>query len=119
MIEKDILIKNIIEGMQERKGHNITVVDLSSNEYATTSAFVICSANSKMQVEAVADSVREYVRLHAGVKPFNYDGYTNSQWIVIDYGNVYVHIFITEERERYNLEQLWNDGKITEIADIY
>ena len=119
MIEKDILIKNIIEGMQERKGHNITVVDLSANEYATTSAFVICSGSSKMQVEAVADSVREYVQEHAGVKPYNYDGYANSQWIVIDYGNVYVHIFINEERERYNLEQLWNDGKITQIADIY
>ena len=71
-----------------------------------------------MQVSAIADSVREYVQEKSGVKPFNYDGYRNSQWIVIDYGTIYVHVFLPEYREYYNLEQLWNDAKIKEIPDI-
>ncbi|MBR1935634.1 MAG: ribosome silencing factor [Muribaculaceae bacterium] len=119
MIEQQELIKNIVEGLQERKGHDITIVDLSENEYATTSAFVICSGTSKMQVDSIADSVRDYVREHGGVKPFNYDGYDNSEWIVIDYGTVYVHVFEQSQRERYNLEELWSDCKITKIEDIY
>ena len=71
-----------------------------------------------MQVSAIADSVREYVQEKSGVKPFNYDGYRNSQWIVIDYGTIYVHVFLPECREYYNLEQLWNDAEIKEIPDI-
>ena len=71
-----------------------------------------------MQVSAIADSVREYVQEKSGVKPFNYDGYRNSQWIVIDYGTIYVHVFLPEYREYYNLEQLWNDAEIKEIPDI-
>lgn len=71
-----------------------------------------------MQVSAIADSIREYVQEHSGTKPFNYDGYRNSQWIVIDYGSIYVHVFLPEFREYYNLEQLWNDAKITVIPDV-
>ena len=71
-----------------------------------------------MQVSAIADSVREYVQDNSGVKPFNYDGYRNSQWIVIDYGSIYVHVFLPEYREYYNLEQLWNDAEIKEIPNV-
>lgn len=119
MIDQETLLKNIIEGIQERKGHDITIVDLSKNEWATTQAFVIATGNSKMQVEAVADSVRDYVLEHASTKPYNYDGYDNAEWIVIDYGTVYVHIFQAEQRERYNLEQLWADAALKRIPDIY
>lgn len=52
------------------------------------------------------------------MKPFNYDGYRNSQWIVIDYGHIYVHVFLPEPRKYYNLETLWNDAKLTEIPDV-
>ena len=71
-----------------------------------------------MQVSAIADSVREYVQEKSGVKPFNYDGYRNSQWIVIDYGTIYVHVFLPEYREYYNLEQLWNDAEMSELAVV-
>ena len=84
----------------------------------STEHFIICQGTSTMQVSAIADSVREYVQEKSGVKPFNYDGYRNSQWIVIDYGTIYVHVFLPEYREYYNLEQLWNDAEIKEIPDI-
>lgn len=118
MIEENTLLTKIVEGIQERKGKDIKIVDLSGIEYATTQGFVICTGTSNMHVSAIADSVREYVQEKIGVKPYNYDGYQNSQWIVLDYGTIYVHIFIPEFRELYNLEQLWSDAEITSLPDL-
>lgn len=118
MIEEKELLKNIIEGIQECKGKSITHVDMSVIEDATTRGFVICTGSSTMQVSAIADRVREYVQEKLSVKPYNYDGYRNSQWIVLDYGTIYVHVFLPEFRELYNLEDLWSDAEITEIPDL-
>lgn len=71
-----------------------------------------------MQVAAIADSVREYVQEKLDIKPYNYDGYTNAEWIVIDYGEILVHIFVREARLRYNLEELWSDAVIRDIPDL-
>ncbi len=110
--------KLITEGIQERKGRHITCIDLSDIESAATNSFIICEGTSTMHVSSIADSIREYLLEQAGIKPYNYDGYQNSQWIVLDYGSVMVHVFVPEERQRYNLEELWNDGKVTEIPDL-
>ncbi len=112
------ILDMITEGIQEKKGHGICHVDLSDIETSGVSHFVICEGNSTMQVSAIADSVREYLFENGKIKPFNYDGYQNSQWIVIDYGDILVHVFLPQERHRYNLEELWSDAKITEIADL-
>ena len=108
----------ITEGIQERKGRNISIVDLSHIESSAAQKFIICEGTSTMQVSAIADSIREYLRENAGIKPYNYDGYQNSQWIVIDYGDTLVHVFLPETRTLYNLEELWSDAKITEIPDL-
>ena len=108
----------IIEGIQDRKGKKITVVDLSGIESAAASKFIICEGTSTMQVNAVADSVRDYLLENARIKPYNYDGYANSEWIVIDYGDTLVHVFLPQVRDRYNLEDLWSDAGITEIPDL-
>lgn len=118
MTEQKDLVTTIVEGIQERKGKNITLVDLSAIEWVATQTFIICTGSSTMQVSAIADSVREYVQEHLGIKPYNYDGYQNSQWIVLDYGTIYVHVFLPEFRELYKLEELWSDAKITEIPDL-
>lgn len=118
MAETNEIIERIIEGIQEKKGRDIVHIDLTGLEYATTIGFVIATGNTKIQVEAIADSVREYVQKTTGQKPYNYDGYQNSQWIVIDYGTVFAHIFLPEERERYNLEELWADATIRRIANL-
>lgn len=114
---KDI-VRLITEGIQERKGRAITHIDLSGIESAAASDFIICEGSSTMQVAAIADSVRDYLLEHAGIKPYNYDGYQNSQWIVIDYGHTLVHVFLPSERQRYNLEELWSDAPTTEIPDL-
>lgn len=107
-----------MQGIQERKGKNITHIDLSAIESSAASDFIVCEGTSTTHVAAIADCVRDYLLEHYGLKPYNYDGYGNSSWIVIDYGSALVHVFMPEERMRYNLEELWSDGVITEIPDI-
>lgn len=118
MTENTNLQQLIIEGIQERKGRGITIVDLSEIEGTSASKFIICEGNSTMQVGSVADSIREYLLENASIKPYNYDGYANCQWIVIDYGDTFVHVLLPEVRERYKLEDLWSDAKITRIPDL-
>ena len=108
----------IIEGIQERKGRCITVVDMSHIESAAANKFIIAEGTSTMQVGAIADSVRDYLLENARVKPFNADGMANGEWVVLDYGEVWVHVFMREKRELYNLEELWSDALITEVPDL-
>lgn len=115
--QKDIT-STIVSAIQEKKGKGITVLDLSGIEWAGVRDFVICEGKSTAQVAAIADSVRQYVHEHAGRKPYNYDGYRNSQWIVIDYGDTMVHIFLPDVRARYNLEELWSDAGRTDVPDL-
>lgn len=107
----------IIEGIRDRKGRDITVVDMSAIEAAPVAKFIIAQGTSTMQVGAIADSVRDYVLRKGGVKPYNYDGYGNSEWIVVDYGDVMVHIFVPEARSRYCLEELWSDAVIDDLPN--
>lgn len=108
----------IVAGIQERKGRKITRIDLSAIESSPAPDFFVCEGTSATHVAAIADSVRDYLLEHGRIKPYNYDGYSAAQWIVLDYGSAMVHIFIPDERRRYNLEELWSDGKITEIPDL-
>lgn len=118
MSETIDLQKLIIEGIENRKGKDITLVDMAHIESAPTPLFIIANGTSSMQVSSIADSVREYVQEQSGIKPYNYDGYKNSEWIVIDYGSVLVHIFLPDTRERYNLEELWSDAYIKHLPDL-
>ncbi len=117
MDETKILVNNIVEGIQERKGKRITVVDLSKLE-AVCRFFVLCEGTSNTQILAITDSIKEYVRDHAGIRPFATDGVQNALWIAMDYGDVMVHVFERETRQFYNLEHLWNDAILTEIPDL-
>lgn len=118
MAESNDLTQNIIEGIHDRKGRGVTIVDLSKIEGAATDGFIICEGSSTMQVASIADNIREHVQKQTGQKPYNYDGYKNSQWIVIDYGSLLVHVFLPETRELYNLEELWSDAPIEHVADL-
>lgn len=108
----------IIDGIQDLKGRNVTVVDMSHIEDAAVPMFVIADGTSTTQVASIADHLREYALEKGGVKPYNYDGYRASEWIVIDYGSVLAHIFTREARQHYNLEELWSDATLTQIPDL-
>lgn len=108
----------IIDAIQDRKGLKITDIDFKGLESAPAQSFIVCQGNSTSQVSAIADNIREEVRRKLDIKPYNYDGYRNSQWIVIDYGSVMVHVFLPDVREYYNIEDLWSDAKLTYIPDL-
>lgn len=111
------LIDGIIAGIENKKGRDIQIVDLSGIEEAVTDAFVICTGGSPTQVQAIADSVEEECRLN-GDRPSAIAGIQNAIWVAMDYGRVMVHIFLEEAREFYDLEHLWADAEVKNIEDI-
>ena len=118
MNETEELVKRIAEGIQEKKGKNIVIVDLTSTDNSVCKYFVICEGNTPTQVAAIADSVSDYVRIHASAKPIAVEGMRNARWVVMDYSDVMVHIFVPEDRRFYNLENLWADAQLTEIPNL-
>lgn len=112
------LVNTIIDGIQEKKGRSIVVANLQHIITAPCSYFVICNGGSPQQVDAITDSVEEFARKHAQEKPSAIAGRENSEWVAMDYGTVMVHIFLPEAREYYDLEHLWDDAELTEVADL-
>lgn len=112
------LIPLIVEALQDKRGHKITTIDLSAIPTANATHYVVATGNTPTQVAALADNVREQVQRLTGRKPDNYDGYRNSTWIALDYGEAMVHIFVPEARAFYDIEQLWADGVINNVPDI-
>jgi len=112
------LIDIIIEGIQEKKGRDIVVADLRNIPTASTDAFVICTAGSPAQADSIVDSIENMARTRTGEHPAAIAGRTNAQWIAMDFGNVMAHIFLPDTREYYDLEHLWDDAAITQIADL-
>lgn len=108
----------IVEAAQNKKAKGITVINLECIESAPAREFIVAEGRTPQQVAAIADNIREELLDIARVKPYNYDGYRNAQWIVIDYGSTMVHVFTLDARQLYNLEELWNDATITEIPDL-
>ena len=113
------LVDIIVSGIQEKKGEDITIVDLSRIDGAITNYFVICQGNSPTQVEAIAGSVSDMVREQLHEKPSNVIGLGNDQWVAIDYTDVIVHIFQPETRGFYDLENLWEDANLTNVPNLY
>ena len=107
------LIGTIIEAIQGKKGRNIVSLDLSGFDGAICSAFVVCNADSTTQVGAIAAGVEKDTHEKLKEKVWRVEGLNNSLWVVMDYGEVMVHIFQTEMRNFYKLEELWADAPLT------
>ncbi len=118
MNETKKLVKKITEGIQEKKGKQIVIVDLDKINDSICKYFVICQGSSPSQITAIADSIKEHVKKETGQKAYATDGMRNAQWVAIDYSDVIVHVFLPELREFYNIETLWADAKLTQIPDL-
>lgn len=118
MNNTETLLQNIIEGIQEKKGKNITVANLSEITDTICKYFVICEGNSPSHLNALTDSIWEIVRKKSGEKPIGIDGLRNAQWVAMDYADVMVHIFLPDLRKFYNLEHLWADAELKEIPNL-
>lgn len=113
--ETNGLLASIVDGMQEKKAKNITILDLHKIENRIADYFVICDADSSTHVDAIADSIEEVVLKQANEKPYHSEGQQNSEWILLDYINIVAHVFLKETREYYNVEGLWGDAEIRTI----
>lgn len=117
--EIDKLITLIIQGIEDVKGNNIEIIDLREIENTVCDYFIVCSGNSNTQVDAIESSVRKVVSKALQDKPWHVEGLENSQWVLMDYVDVVVHIFQKQIREYYDIESLWGDAKITSIESNY
>lgn len=118
-VDIEQLTEVVIKGIEEKKGEDITVLDLRNIDHSVTDFFVICHANSNTQVNAIADSVEDMVQKTLQDKPWHMEGNANAEWILIDYVNVVVHVFQRDMREQYDLEGLWGDAEIKKISSNY
>lgn len=116
-LKKDLL-QSIIEGIQEKKGKNITTIELKNIQGSICDYFVICEGNTPTQVSAVADSIEDIVKKNTSENPIRVHGQQLAEWIGIDYGNIIVHIFLPEMRSFYNIDHLWEDARTKMIPSI-
>lgn len=113
----DTLIDKIIEGIEEVKGQNTTIIDLRNIDNAVAKYFIIADGTSNTQVNAIADSIKKIVSKSIHQKPWHVEGEENSEWILMDYVDVVAHIMQKPIREYYNLEELWGDAKIMQLKN--
>lgn len=106
------LIETIVNAIQDKKGKDIVSLDLSGFDGAICSHFVVCNADSTSQVAAIADGIEQEVYEKLDQKLWRIEGQQNAFWIAMDYVDVVVHIFQTELRDFYRLEELWADAPI-------
>lgn len=109
------LFKTILEAIKEKKGSEIVSLDLKKIDEAVADFFILCEAQSHVQVKAIADNIAEKVWKTCDEKPFHVEH--GDQWTLVDYVNIVVHIFQQEQRRFYNLESLWEDAGRMEHND--
>ena len=107
------MIKNAVEGLEDKKGEDIKIIDISEVS-PIADYFILASGSNRSQIQAMADSVEE--KLHkAGFHLKQTEGYDGANWILMDFTDIVVHIFDRESREFYDLERIWKDGKIVNL----
>lgn len=112
------LVEMIVKGIQEKQGKQIVSLQLGKLPNTICEYFVICHGTSRTQVEAIADAVEHHVKTNLGQKVWHREGFENSEWLLLDYSDVVVHIFQEETREFYRLEKLWADAGRKDYAAV-
>ena len=110
------LMDVIIFAMQDKKAENIVHLNLEKLDKSVCSSFIIANAHSTVQVRAIADNVEEEVLKELNIKVWRRQGDENALWIILDYGSIVVHVFQTDCRHYYALEELWADANVEKIA---
>lgn len=111
----DELIALILQGIEEVKGLDISLLDLREIENTVCDYFIICNGTSNTHVNAIVGSIQKTVSKAIKDKPWHVEGEDNAEWVLMDYVNVVVHVFQKQIREYYDIEGLWGDAKFTQI----
>ncbi len=104
------LYKTIIESIENKKGEDIAILDLRKIDEAIADFFILCTVDSHIQAKAVVGEIEKNVKDNCKERPLSIDGESKQGWMVMDYFNIAVHIFQPEQRELYQLEELWSDA---------
>lgn len=115
-INADDQIAVILKAIDEIKGVDVQILDLREIENTVCDYFIICSGTSNTHVNAISGIIQKQVGKLGKEKPWHVEGEGMSEWILIDYVNIVVHVFQKRIREYYDIESLWGDAKITQIA---
>ncbi|MCL5247074.1 ribosome silencing factor [Cellulophaga sp. 20_2_10] len=115
----DELIALILQGIDDVKGHDINLLDLRDIDNTVCDYFIVCNGTSNTHVNAIVGSVQKTVSKAIHDKPWHVEGSDNSEWVLLDYINVVVHVFQKQIREFYDIEGLWGDAKITAIESSF
>ena len=113
----NLLFETIIEAIKNKKGKEIVSINLKEIENSVCEYFVICTGDSTIQASALADEIRDKTRELANTSVDHVEGLPNSNWVLLDYINIVVHIFLQDQRKLYQLEDLWGDGVLTNHED--
>ncbi len=108
---RDLIAANALD----KKAENVVSLDLRKLPDAVCDFFVVCDASTNIQVKAIADNIVDKIREQTGDYPHHKEGYKTLEWIVLDYIDIVVHIFRTENRKYYQLEELWLDAEQKEF----
>lgn len=112
----DLLLEAIVEGIREKKGIDIVGLHLAKIHSTVCDYFIVCHGTSRTHTNAIAESVEEIVKKSIGVKPSRREGFSNAEWILLDYLDVVVHIFQEPIRNYYQIEQLWADAPLVNYS---
>lgn len=106
------LKKLVVDAILDKKGHDVVALDLRKINDAASDYFIITHGDSSTHVKAIFDNVVEQCT-DKGLAPYRTEGSKNSEWIIVDFVDVVVHIFHRDKRDFYGLEELWSDAKLT------
>lgn len=115
-MEAKEMAKMAIQALEDKKADDIKVIDISDVS-TIADYFIIASGKNRSQIQAMCDNVDETLG-RAGVSMKQTEGYKNANWILMDYGDIIVHIFDTENRLFYDLERIWRDGKEMDRSEL-
>lgn len=110
------MVKLAISALEDKKGEDLRIIDIRQVS-VLADYFLIASGSNGNQVQAMADNVEEILE-KAGFSCRQVEGYQNANWILMDYGDIIVHVFCREDRLFYDLERIWRDGRIMEAAEF-
>ena len=111
------LKQNILYALQDKKAKDIIELDMTDLGISLFDRFIICTATSTTHAEALFENVLMTVKKNLGIFPKQTEGVGNAQWILVDYFDMIVHIFLAESRNFYNIEGLWKDAERIEYND--
>jgi len=106
-----------VKAIEEKKGEDVVILEMDRNSGAFTDYFVLCSGANPRQIQAIADDVQKQLS-EAGQRPNSVEGYSQAEWVLLDYVDFVLHVFSERARKFYDLERLWKSARKLSVADL-